>query len=131
VIAMPKMLVLVLFLLACHVSSAVAQAGDPNPRVERLQPQWAHAVWAAGSDEALGRQARDPLGGLLGPADEDYRYTGFFIGAGLGVASTMFSVTWCSDPDNACSRSHALLMGAMFTAMAGFGGAVLGGLFPK
>jgi hypothetical protein len=129
VIAMPK--ILVLFLLACHVSSALAQAGDPGPRAERLQPQWANAVWAAGSDETLGRQAREPLGGLLGPADEDYRYTGFFIGAGLGVVATAFSVTWCSDTDNACSSSQALLMGAMFTAMAGFGAAVLGGLFPK
>jgi hypothetical protein len=51
--------------------------------------------------------------------------------AGLGVATTAFSVAWCSDLDNACSKGHALLMGAMFTAMAGFGGAVLGGLFPK
>ena len=122
---------LVLLLLACHVSSAVAQVDTPPVRAELLQPHYAHAVWTAVPADPLQNPAREPLGGFLGPGDEDHRYPGFFIGAGLGLFVTALSVSWCSDTDNSCSQSQALLMGTMFTAMTGFGGAMLGGLIPK
>ena len=123
---MPKLLLALL--LTCTVSSAAAQAPAPSATIPPPRPGWARAVWAP---DARLEQQREPLGGLLGPGDEDYRYPGFFIGAGLGVAATLYSVTWCEDPDNACSSSQALLTGAVFTAMASLGGAVLGGLIPK
>jgi hypothetical protein len=129
VITMPRLLLPTL--LTCIVSSAAAQIPAPSTHVTQLRPGWARAVWApAQPDHRLGLD-REPLGGFLGPGDEDYRYPGFFIGAGLGLAATLFSVAWCSDADNACSRGRALLLGPILTGAFGLGGAVIGGLIPK
>lgn len=119
VILMPNRVLVVL--VAFTVSSAAAQ--EPAA----VRPSYARAVWA----EPVSREAREPLGGFLGPGDEDHRYAGFFVAAGLGLAATLTSVSWCEDQDSGCSSSQALLVGTAFAIMAGFAGAVIGGLIPK
>ena len=115
---------------ALLVACAVPELQGEPPRPSALQPQFARLVWDAGVPTVPTR-ARTPLGGVLGPGDRDYRYTGFFVGAGVGLAATVFSVAWCSDHDNACSSGRALLLGPVVSVTLGLGGAVIGGLFPK
>lgn len=118
---------LVVLFLASLASAVAAQESGPPAGSPPLGPSYARAVWAP----PVVRESREPLGGLLGPGDEDHRYTGFFVGAALGLAATLYAVAWCEDPDNSCSASKALIMGPVASAMLGFGGAVLGGLIPK
>lgn len=120
---MPKCLLVAL--LACVVSTAAAQ--DARPSRHAIRPSFARAVWA---EPAPLRQSHEPLGGLLGPGDEDHRYEGFFVGAGLGVFATLTAVAMC-DADSPCTASQVLLGGTIGSAMLGFAGAVLGGLIPK
>ena len=72
----------------------------------------------------------NPWGGLLGPGDRDYRYTGFFVGAGVGLAAVALAVAWCSD-EGGCDYGRVVLFGPLGVAAMGFAGAVVGGLFPK
>jgi hypothetical protein len=123
---MPSLLLLIL--LTCLVPGAAAQ--NPAP-AGSLQPRWAREVWLPVRPDYPGNLSRAPLGGFLGPDDEDHRYTGFFLGAGLGLLGTLVSVSWCEESDSNCDSTGALLVGAMASAMFGFGGAVLGGLVPK
>jgi hypothetical protein len=126
---MPSLLLLIL--LTWLVPVAAAQTPAPVIRAESLQPRWAREVWVPlRADHREGR-SREPLGGFLGPGDEDHRYTGFFLGAGLGLFGTMFSVAWCENADNNCDSTRAVLVGTMASGMFGLGGAVLGGLIPK
>jgi len=124
-----------LFLRTCLIAALLAGGAAPAlraepPRPTTLRPQLARALWDARLP-ASGLLSQTPLGGVLGPADRDHRYTGFFVGAGFGLAATVFSVAWCSDHDNACSSGRALLLGPLVTVTLGLGGAVIGGLFPK
>jgi hypothetical protein len=73
----------------------------------------------------------EPLGGILGPDDQDYRYTGFFIGAALGVAATAFSLAWCENSDTECVSGRVLPMGFLMSGVLGLSGAVVGGFLPK
>jgi hypothetical protein len=122
---MPNGLIVLCF--ACLVSGAAAQESGPPASSRPIAPSYARAVWAP----PVLPESREPLGGLLGPGDEDHRYAGFFVGAALGLAATLYSVAWCEDPDNSCSASKALIMGPVASAMLAFGGAVIGGLIPK
>jgi hypothetical protein len=117
-------------LLVFVVATSVAQVPAGSRTGGPLRPGPARAVWVR-AELAHRATARVPLGGFLGPGDQDYRYTGFFIGAWLGLAATTFAVAWCSDPDNSCSSGRALLLGPVVSAALGVGGAVIGGLFPK
>ena len=56
------------------------QASDP------LRPGPSRVLWERPSSALSAERAREPLGGLLGPDDEDQRYPGFFVGAGPGTA---------------------------------------------
>jgi hypothetical protein len=122
---MPQRLLL---LLAALMLSFAPITAAQNP-TRSLRPEFARALWSRSGPESVPR--REPLGGFLGPDDEDYRYAGFFVGAALGLAATAFSLTWCSDADNACSTGRVLLVGPVVSAALGLGGAVLGGLLPK
>lgn len=93
---------------------------------QSLAPHYASAVWDAGAT-----RTSSPVSGLLGSGDRDYRYTGFYIGAGYGLAAMLFSAAYCSDPDNSCTTGHALLVGPPLVAVAGVAGAVIGSLFKK
>jgi hypothetical protein len=81
-------------------------------------------------DRDLAR-GHEPLGGLLGPGDRDYRYTGFFVGAGVGLAAVTLAVAWCSESEGGCDYGRVALFGPLGVAAVGFAGAVVGGLFPK
>ena len=122
---MPSRLLVVL--LACMVSTAAAQGPDPDPATHQIRPSFARAVWTKAEPRA---PSGEPLGGLLGPGDEDHRYEGFFGGAGLGVFATLVSLSLCN-ADSPCTSSQVLLGGTIGSAMLGFAGAVLGGLIPK
>ena len=80
---------------------------------------------------AAAQRAREPLGGLLGPDDEDYRYPGFFVGAGLGLVLTTVGFMICNEADNGCDGSQALGLGVLVTGVLGLSGAVIGGFMPK
>ena len=109
----------VVFALVC--STAVPAAAQ--------QPHYAEHVWIR--PELRSRVAGAAGPGLLGRGDRDHRYTGFYIGLGLGAASTLFSVAWCSDRDNDCSTTRALVLGPVITGVVGLTGALIGSLFPK
>ncbi len=123
---MSKLLVAVL--LACTVSSAAAQV---EGSAASLRPAWAHAVWSPLAPDTRWDKMEEPLGGFLGPGDEDHRYPGFFVGAGLGLAATMSALSMCEESQGACGSGRTLLLGAGFSAMVGLAGAVVGGLIPK
>jgi hypothetical protein len=93
---------------------------------DRLRPRPAHLLWHR-AESAEPRQ--EPLGGILGRGDLDHRYTGFFVGSGVGIGLTIFGLAYCS-AENTCSSegvAHALLA----TGILGITGALIGGLFPK
>jgi hypothetical protein len=118
-------------LLLTLVSGATAQMPGSGAAAVTLQPRMARAVWAPAQGDLRRSEAGEPLGGFLGPGDEDHRYPGFFVGAGLGLFGTMVALSMC-DRDSACtSRSKALGAGVLVSAMFGLGGAVVGGLIPK
>jgi hypothetical protein len=116
-------------LLTCLVSTAAAQA--PEPATATLRPAMAHAVWAPGHAGLRLREAKEPLGGFLGPGDEDHRYEGFFVGGGFGLFGTLMAVGMCNADSGCRSKSQALAVGVLASAMFGLGGAVIGGLIPK
>jgi hypothetical protein len=118
-------------LLLSLVSTVAAQTPVPHAPAATLRPSMARAVWAPADDGLRRSEAPEPLGGFLGPGDEDHRYPGFFIGAGLGLFGTLVAVEMCTQ-DTACdSRSKALAAGVLASVMFGLGGAVIGGLIPK
>ncbi len=118
-IAAPLLFAGLLFISLPHVVQAQRAPGlAPGP----APVLWQRVPVAAASVE--------PLGGFLGPGDQDHRYEGFFVGAGLGIATTVFSLGLC-DGDSPCDRADALRMGLLMTGVFSLGGAVLGGLLPK
>jgi hypothetical protein len=117
---------LLLILLVLPSASAGAQAQSAPVR---LRPGPAHFLWERPSNLAAER-AHEPLGGLLGRGDRDYRYTGFFVGAGLGLALTVLGFAWCNE-DNGCNRGRVVPLGLLATGILGLSGAVIGGFIPK
>ena len=93
------------------------------------QPAPARFVWA--KPNPVDAEARGLGPGFLGRGDRDHRYTGFWAGVGLGAVATIISAAHCSDPDNDCKVSRALLLGPVVTGVLGLTGALIGGLFPK
>jgi len=90
-------------------------------------PQPARFVWVKPHYSELARAGP----GLLGRGDRDYRYTGFYVGLGLGAAATLLAVANCSDRDNGCSVTRALVLGPIMTGVLGLSGALIGSIFPK
>jgi hypothetical protein len=72
-------------LTASLFSTALAQVPAGSSSAGPVRPRPARVVWVQAPLEHRA-PARAPLGGLLGPEDRDHRFTGFFIGAGLGLA---------------------------------------------
>lgn len=118
---------LVLVLMASSVPASAGAQGAPAA----LRPAPARLLWERPAPVPLRAGAREPLGGLLGRGDEDYRYSGFFVGAGLGLALTAISFVWCADADNACDSGRVLPVGLVVTGALGLSGAVIGGFLPK
>jgi hypothetical protein len=119
---------LLFILLVASFAATVAHAQQaPVP----LRPGPARLLWERPSSALSADSAREPLGGLLGPDDEDQRYPGFFVGAGLGLLLTAVSFAWCFDGDNSCNSGRVLPLGALMTGILGLSGAVIGGLLPK
>jgi hypothetical protein len=124
----PRSLLVVLILLLSSFAATVAHAQHVPVS---LRPSPARLLWEQPSSAPVAERAREPLGGLLGPDDLDYRYPGFFVGAGLGLLFTAASFVWCSDSDNACESGRVLPMGVLMTGVLGLSGAVIGGFLPK
>lgn len=110
-------------LLALSLALALPSGGVAQ------QPARARFVWV--KQPAADPQTRSRGPGFLGRGDRDYRYTGFWVGVGLGATATIISAAHCSDADNDCSVSRALLLGPLITGVLGLTGALIGGLFPK
>jgi hypothetical protein len=108
-----------------------AQSAEPGARASMLHPHAAHALWVRRPAAQAGTREHEPLGGLLGPDDQDYRYPGFFVGAGVGLAAVALAVAWCGDAEGGCDYGRVVLFGPLGVAAVGFAGAVVGGLFPK
>jgi hypothetical protein len=125
------LLLTILACLTCLVSTVSAQVPGAAGEAAPLRPAMARAVWAPGPAGLRQREAREPLGGFLGPGDEDHRYPGFFLGAGLGLLGTLVAVGMCNQDTPCTSQSEALGVGILASAMVGLGGAVIGGLIPK
>jgi hypothetical protein len=114
-----------IFVTFCAVRVAEAQS-----RPIRLGPSAAHFVWEKASSTPDAEPARPPLGGLLGRHDLDHRYTGFFVGAGLGLALTALNFAWCGEIEN-CNGAVVLPAGVLASGILGLSGAVVGGFLPK
>jgi hypothetical protein len=120
---------LLLLIALLTFSSRVVAHAQVAPAL--LGPAPSHLLWEKPASLSSEQPNREPTGGFLGPGDLDYRYPGFFVGAGLGLGATAFSLAWCSDPDNACHTGRVLPVGMIMTGVLGLTGAVVGGLFPK
>jgi hypothetical protein len=122
----PRSLLLILLVVSFATTAAHAQqAAFP------LRPGPARLLWERPSSALSAEAAREPLGGLLGPDDEDQRYPGFFVGAGLGVLLTAWAFALCSEDDNSCDSGRVFPQGFLVTGILGLGGAVIGGFLPK
>jgi hypothetical protein len=113
-----------------RIAALLLMAASLGPVTQGLAqgPQSARFVWVRPGATEEGN-AYGP--GLLGRGDRDYRYTGFYIGLGLGAAATLLGVANCSDRDNDCSVTRVLILGPVMTAVTGLTGALIGSLFPK
>ena len=121
----PRLLLLIL------VAFSAPALGHAQRVPVRLGPGAARLLWERPSPTLATERAREPLGGLLGRGDLDYRYTGFFVGAGLGLVATAFAFAWCGNTDNACDSGRVLPVGIVVSGLLGLGTAVIGGFIPK
>ena len=64
--------------------------------------------------------------GILGDGSHDHRYTGMWIGLGLGAGVTALNVMFCADPDTGCEISRPLTYGPLMTFVLGVTGALIG-----
>jgi hypothetical protein len=109
------------------VSSAQSPVAPPHPAASAFLWQHARADF-----ESRGSHA--PLGGFLGPDDEDYRYTGFFVGAGLAAATSFIAIGYGAldqDSCGACNFGGFVLATALLVSVLGLSGAVIGGMVRK
>jgi hypothetical protein len=113
-----------------RIATLLLMAALVAPATEGLAqgPHSARFVWAKPAPPEQGH-VYGP--GLLGRGDRDYRYTGFYIGLGLGAVTTLLGVANCSDRDNDCSVTRVLILGPVMTVVTGLTGALIGSLFPK
>jgi hypothetical protein len=121
----PRLLPLIL-LLMCSVAALGRAQGGPV----QLRPGPSHLLWQRPSN--LGAEsAQEPLGGLLGRGDLDYRYTGFFVGTGLGLGLAALTFIVCADTDSGCDTGRAVPLAVLMVGVTGLSGAVIGGFVPK
>jgi hypothetical protein len=121
----------ILLLAAGGAASMSAQSASLDVHASRLRPHPAYGLWVRPLREHAASHGHEPLSGLLGPGDRDYRYTGFFVGAGAGLAAGVLAVAWCSDAEGGCDYGRVALFAPLGVAAVGLAGAVVGGLFPK
>jgi hypothetical protein len=71
--------------------------------------------------------------GILGDGSHDYRYRGFWIGAGLGVGLTWLSYEFCKGSDNGCQAGpdRVVLAAALTAGILGTVGALAGAQFDR
>ncbi|HVX89321.1 MAG TPA: hypothetical protein VG940_10370 [Gemmatimonadales bacterium] len=71
--------------------------------------------------------------GVLGDGSHDYRYPGFWVGAGTGVGLAYIAHRFCNDSDTGCSASAGQeLFGTLFlTVIMGTFGALIGAQFER
>jgi hypothetical protein len=94
-----------------------------------LRPRPSHLLWRRSESFRTAEPTQEPLGGILGRGDLDHRYTGFFVGSGVGVGLTIFGLAYCS-AENTCT-SKGMAQAVLATGILGISGALIGGLFPK
>ena len=119
-----RLLLLAIVMVSAAPAIAAAQ-GMP-----RLGPGPARVLWQRPSASIERADASEPLGGILGPDDLDYRYTGFFVAATLGLAATAFGFAWCQTSDRGCP-SDVVPTGILMSGVLGLSGALVGGFLPK
>jgi len=108
-----------------------AQTSESGARAPRLGPHASDVLWVRPPVAHDHTRGHEPLGGLLGPDDQDYRYTGFFVGVGAGLAAVALAVALCSESEGGCDEGRVVLFAPLGVAAVGLAGAVVGGLFPK
>lgn len=74
-----------------------------------------------------------PSDGIFGDGSNDYRYQGFWIGAGLGIGLSYIGYQFCTHSDTACEVDvgGAVLRTALASAMLGTIGALAGAQFDR
>ena len=122
---MSPRLSLLILLLSCSVPAL----GRAQAASVQLRPGPSHLLWQRPSILEA-EAAQEPLGGILGRGDLDYRYTGFFVGAGVGLALSALYVVVC-DQEESCNSGQALPLGLLATGILGLSSAVIGGFVPK
>jgi hypothetical protein len=111
-----------LLLAAGGASSGFAQTAGPGAHAWELRPHAARALWVPARESRRPATGHEPLGGLLGSGDRDYRYTGFFVGAGAGLATVAVAVAWCSDAEGGCDYGRVALFAPLGVAAVGLAG---------
>jgi hypothetical protein len=71
--------------------------------------------------------------GILGDGSKDYRYTGFWVGAGAGLVFTYYMYEFCVESEGGCSANAGqLLLGTLILAgTTSLLGALVGAQFDR
>jgi hypothetical protein len=71
--------------------------------------------------------------GILGDGSKDYRYTGFWVGAGAGLVFTYYMYGFCVESEGGCdANAGQLLLGTLIIAgTTSFFGALVGAQFDR
>jgi hypothetical protein len=98
----------------------------------RAGAQYASRGFPATADFSTAASRLDaavPLGGLLGSGEHDHRYTGFYVGLGVGAGLGIAAFVECADNTECAVAPLAFTL----VGMAAFSvvGALLGSLIPK
>ena len=90
----------------------------PLPATGRL---WAAPTPSNATSKALST-------GLLGDGSQDHRYSGFWVGAGLGLGLAYLGYEFCQDSDSGCQATtgQIVLRSAFVVGMLGTIGALIG-----
>lgn len=116
---MRRMLNSIVLVLLVASTPAVVHAQRPQPSVLFRAAHEAPEI------------ERSLQGGIFGDGSSDHRYTGMWVGLGVGIGATLLGAAFCSDSDTACQPGQPWSGVPIVLPVLAVTGALIGGLFPK